>query len=128
MLYTLVSSKKQIVMFTIKNLEKEKKKSKKKEKEVAKKYGGYTQSRSGAGDRITAKDDIRVPGELRIEHKNAKKSHSLSFNALNRLYLHALHCDEMPLYMISFPKRDYVVLTEDDFLELYEAWKTSQTT
>lgn len=98
-------------------------KYKKQELQVAKKYGGRRQPNSGALDPLSLKDDIRVQGEMRIELKTCKKSHTVKAESLETLYLHALRSDEMPVYMISFPQRTYVLITEDDFQEMYNRGK-----
>ncbi len=92
-------------------------KSRKQERDGARRYGGVCQPQSGAGMR---KLDVRTPTEL-IEFKRTDAdSYRLKADDLTTASRHAL-LDGLRrmLFIIEFGRGDrYVVLSEDDYLEL----------
>lgn len=94
------------------------KQSQKHEKRLAKKVGGSTTAASGAF--WSRKGDVRSP-DLLIEHKwTGKKSFSLKAEVLEKIVTEAIIDSRMPVLGISLNSKNYVLLTEDDFLEMRE--------
>lgn len=94
------------------------KQSQKHEKRLAKKVGGSTTAASGAF--WSRKGDVRSP-DLLIEHKwTGKKSFSLKAEVLEKIVTEAIIDSRMPVLGISLNNKNYVLLTEDDFLEMRE--------
>jgi hypothetical protein len=94
------------------------KQSQKHEKRLAKKVGGSTTAASGAF--WSRKGDVRSD-DLLIEHKwTGKKSFSLKAEVLEKIVTEAIIDSRMPVLGISLNNNNYVLLTEDDFLEMRE--------
>ena len=87
------------------------------EVDAAKAYGGYTTSKSGAGD---VKGDVRVKGKYRIECKcTTKGSYALNYKYLENFIEQATSLGEDPILQVHFidemgiKKRGYVVMPEE---------------
>jgi hypothetical protein len=94
------------------------KQSQKHEKRIAKAVGGKTMAASGAF--WSGKGDVRSD-DLLIEHKwTGKKSFSLKADVLEKIVTEAMIDSRMPVLGISLNNNNYVLLTEDDFLEMRE--------
>lgn len=94
------------------------KQSQKHEKRIAKAVGGKTTAASGAF--WSRKGDVRSD-DLLIEHKwTGKKSFSLKADVLEKIVTEAIIDSRMPVLGISLNNKNYVLLTEDDFLEMRE--------
>jgi len=94
------------------------KQSQKHEKRIAKAVGGKTTAASGAF--WSRKGDVRS-ADLLIEHKwTGKKSFSLKADVLEKIVTEAIIDSRMPVLGISLNNNNYVLLTEDDFLEMRE--------
>jgi len=94
------------------------KQSQKHEKRIAKAVGGKTTAASGAF--WSRKGDVRSD-DLLIEHKwTGKKSFSLKADVLEKIVTEAIIDSRMPVLGISLNNNNYVLLTEDDFLEMRE--------
>lgn len=94
------------------------KQSQKHEKRLAKAVGGSTNAASGAF--WSRKGDVRSD-DLLIEHKwTGKKSFSLKAEVLEKIVMEAIIDSRMPVLGISLNNKNYVLLTEDDFLEMRE--------
>jgi hypothetical protein len=94
------------------------KQSQKHEKRIAKAVGGKTTAASGAF--WSRKGDVRSD-DLLIEHKwTGKKSFSLKAEVLEKIVTEAIIDSRMPVLGISLNNNNYVLLTEDDFLEMRE--------
>jgi hypothetical protein len=94
------------------------KQSQKHEKRIAKAVGGKTTAASGAF--WSRKGDIRSD-DLLIEHKwTGKKSFSVKSDVLEKIVTEAIIDSRMPVLGISLNNKNYVLLTEDDFLEMRE--------
>lgn len=93
------------------------KSSKKQEKRTAKTYKGSRNARSGAG--WLRKNDVRSH-EYLIENKltENKKTITLKELDLRELRDRALLEDRIPVLQFDLAGRRYVVIGEDDFLEL----------
>jgi hypothetical protein len=66
------------------------------------------------------KGDVRSD-DLLIEHKwTGKKSFSLKSDVLEKIVTEAIIDSRMPVLGISLNNNNYVLLTEDDFLEMRE--------
>lgn len=86
------------------------------EKRLAEKIGGQVTAASGAF--WSRKGDVRNSRML-IEHKwTGKKSFSLKADVLRKILLEATLAGRLPVLGIHLDGNDYVVLTEDDFLDL----------
>lgn len=98
--------------------------SRKQEARIAKAFGGEVTPRSGAGP--VKKGDIRTPTELIEAKTTAAGSYSLKLWDLNVAYHNALLTRKRMVFAIEFANDsqsglmdyDYVVLREDDYLEL----------
>jgi hypothetical protein len=92
--------------------------SQKHEKRLAKKVGGSKTAASGAF--WSRKGDVRSH-DLLIEHKwTGKKSFSIKAIEVEKIVTEAIIDSRMPVFGISLNDKNYVLLTEDDFLEMRE--------
>jgi hypothetical protein len=74
---------------------------------------------SGAGWKRKA--DVRTDDfliENKTKMKATAKSYSLKADELRKLQLQALQEDRIPLFQVDLGGRSYVILVEDDFLDL----------
>lgn len=95
------------------------KQSQKHERRLAKQFDGQRTAASGAF--WQRKGDVRTP-DLLIEHKwTGKKSFSLNADVLEKIVEEAILDYRTPVLGVSLNDKNYVLLTEDDFIELYEA-------
>lgn len=95
------------------------KQSQKHEERLAKLVDGQRTAASGAF--WQRKGDVRSE-DLLIEHKwTGKKSFSLSSDVLEKIVKEAILDYRTPVLGISLNGKNYVLLVEDDFLEMYEA-------
>jgi len=86
------------------------------EKRLAKVLGGSRTAASGAF--WSRKGDVRTT-DLLIEHKwTGKKSFSLSAQVLEKIMTEALLDGRIPVLGIHLNGHNYVVLDEEDFLDL----------
>ena len=94
------------------------KQSQKHEKRLANKVGGSKTAASGAF--WSRKGDVRSH-DLLIEHKwTGKKSFSIKALEVEKIVTEAIIDSRMPVFGISLNNKNYVLLTEDDFLEMRE--------
>ena len=94
------------------------KQSQKHEKRLAKAVGGQTTAASGAF--WSRKGDVRS-ADLLIEHKwTGKKSKTISSAELKKISDEAIMDGRLPVFGIHLDGRDYVILMETDFLELWD--------
>lgn len=94
------------------------KQSQKHEKRLAKKVDGSKTAASGAF--WSRKGDVRSH-DLLIEHKwTGKKSFSIKALEVEKIVTEAIIDSRMPVFGISLNNKNYVLLTEDDFLEMRE--------
>lgn len=95
------------------------KKSRKQEVKAAETYRGSRQPGSGAG--WVRKNDVRS-SELLVECKLTEnlKTYTLKFSDLRELEVRAIQEDRMPVLQFDLGGRQYVVLTQDDFLGLIQ--------
>ena len=92
------------------------KRSKKQEERTAKKYDGSRNVMSGAG--WVRKNDVRTINLL-IENKfTDKKSYPIQSQDMVKLARTAIMEDRIPVLQVDLGGRSYVVLLEDDFLEM----------
>ena len=92
------------------------KQSQKHEKRLAKAVGGQKTAASGAF--WSRKGDVRSI-DLLIEHKwTGKKSFSLKAEVLEKIVKEAILDGRLPVLGISLNDENYVILQEDDFLEI----------
>lgn len=97
------------------------KQSQKHEKRIAKKVGGSTNAASGAF--WSRKGDVRS-SDLLIEHKwTGKKQTTVKSDVLKKIVREAILDGRMPVLGIHLDGEDYVILLEDDFLELRDKIK-----
>jgi len=90
--------------------------SKKHEDRLAKAIGG--QRSAGSGAFWSRKGDVRSQ-DLLIEHKwTGKASVSIKAAVLEKIVKEAILDSRMPVLGFSLNNENYVLLTEDDFLEL----------
>lgn len=95
------------------------KQSRKHEDRIAKLVDGQRTAASGAF--WQRKGDIRNE-DLLIEHKwTGKKSFTLSSDVLEKIVKEAILDYRVPVLGISLNSKNYVLMTEDDFIEMYEA-------
>jgi uncharacterized protein YhfF len=93
------------------------KQSQKHEKRLAKAVGGQTTAASGAF--WSRKGDVRS-ADLLIEHKwTGKKSKTISSAELKKITDEAIMDGRLPVFGIHLDGKDYVILMETDFLELW---------
>jgi hypothetical protein len=94
------------------------KQSQKHEKRLAKAIGGTRNA--GSGSFWSRKGDVRSD-DLLIEHKyTGNKQYTLKAVDLEKNVTHAVLESRMPVFGISLNNKNYVILTEDDFLEMRE--------
>ena len=98
-----------------------KKQSLKHEKRLAKKIGGQTTAASGAF--WSRKGDVRSE-DLLIEHKyTGKKQTTIKSDVLKKIMREAILDGRMPVLGIHLDGENYVILLEDDFLEMRDKLK-----
>lgn len=94
--------------------------SRKQEDRLAKKFGGQRVAASGAF--WSRKGDVRSADMLWEAKWTSKQSFSIKRGILKKVSVEAVMAGRMPALHISFSGEDnYVVLTEFDFMELYES-------
>ena len=94
------------------------KRSKKQEERTAEKYNGSRNVMSGAG--WVRKNDVRTI-DLLVENKfTDKKSYSIVAQEMVKLARTAILEDRVPVLQIDLGGRSYVVILEDDFLEMIQ--------
>lgn len=93
------------------------KKSKKQEERTADRYKGSRNAGSGSG--WLRKNDVRSSSFL-IENKftNNVKSYTIKSVDLRELETRAILEDRIPLLQFDLNNKAYVILTEDDFLDI----------
>lgn len=93
------------------------KRSRKQEQRSAKSYKGSRNAGSGSG--WLRKNDVRTENIL-IENKftTNEKQITLKHKDLTELIERAILEDRLPVLQFDLAERRYVVLTEDDFLEI----------
>ena len=92
------------------------KESKKHEARLAKKLDGQRSAASGAF--WSRKGDVRST-DLLLEHKwTGKASFTVKAAVLEKIVKEAILDGRMPLLGISLNSENYILLTEDDFLEM----------
>lgn len=97
------------------------KESKKHEKRLAKKIGGTRNAASGA--LWSRKGDVRSD-DLLIEHKwTGKKQFTIKSDVLKKNVREAILDGRMPVLGIHLDGEDYVILLENDFLEMRDKTK-----
>lgn len=97
------------------------KQSQKHEKRIAKKIGGSVNAASGAF--WSRKGDVRS-ADLLIEHKfTGKKQTTLKSDVLRKITREAILDGRMPVLGVHLDGENYVVLLEDDFLEMRDRLK-----
>lgn len=95
------------------------------ERRLEKVIGGSRTAASGAF--WSRKGDVRND-DLLIEHKfTGNKSFSLKAEALVKIFNEAVMAGRMPVFGIALGGRNYVILEEDDFIEMYEKTKDLQS-
>jgi hypothetical protein len=95
------------------------KQSKKHENRLAKKLDGKRTAGSGAF--WSRKGDVRT-AELLLEHKwTGKKSFTLKADVLEKIVNEAIMDSRKPVLGISLNNENYVVILEDDFIEMLES-------
>jgi len=94
------------------------KQSQKHEKRLAKKVGGTRTAASGAF--WSRKGDVRSKGLL-IEHKwTSKKQVTIKSEVLKKITREAILDNRIPVLGLHLDGENYVVLLEDDYLEMRE--------
>lgn len=89
------------------------------ERRLEKVIGGQRTAASGAF--WSRKGDVRSD-DLLIEHKyTSKKSISLTHAVLDKIRTEAIMDGRMPVLALHLSGRDYVVISEDDFLALRDS-------
>lgn len=97
------------------------KQSQKHEKRLAKKFDGKTNAASGAF--WSHKGDVRT-ADLLIEHKfTGKKQTTLKSDVLRKITREAILDGRMPVLGVHLDGENYVILLEDDFLEMRDRLK-----
>ena len=97
------------------------KQSRKHEDRLAKKVGGSRTAASGAF--WSRKGDVRS-ADLLIEHKfTGKKQTTLKSDVLRKITREAILDGRMPVLGVHLDGEDYVVLLENDFLEMRDRLK-----
>jgi hypothetical protein len=90
--------------------------SKKQEERTAERYNGSRNVMSGAG--WVRKNDVRTI-DLLVENKfTDKKSYSIVSQEMVKLSRTAILEDRIPVLQVDLGGRSYVVLLENDFLEM----------
>jgi GH43 family beta-xylosidase len=101
------------------------KESKKHEVRLAKKIGG--QRNAGSGAFWSRKGDVRSSDVL-IEHKyTGKASFTVKAAVLEKIVKEAILESRMPVLGISLNENNYILLTEDDFLEMRQTLQEHKT-
>ena len=91
------------------------KQSRKHEERLAKELDGSRTAASGAF--WSRKGDVRSE-EFLLEHKwTGKKSFSLKAEVLEKIVKEAVLDGRLPVFGFSLNDKNYVIMTEDDFLE-----------
>ena len=94
------------------------KQSRKHEDRLAKRLGGSRTAASGAF--WNRKGDVRADGLL-IEHKwTGAKSFSIKSEVLEKIVKEAIMDGRTPVLGFSLNSKNYVVLEENDFIEIWE--------
>ena len=94
------------------------KRSKKQEERTAEKYNGSRNIMSGAG--WVRKNDVRTI-DLLVENKfTDKKSYSIVSQEMVKLARTAILEDRIPVLQVDLGGRSYVVLLENDFMEMIQ--------
>ena len=97
------------------------KQSQKHEKRIAKRIGGSRTAASGAY--WQRKGDVRSD-DLLIEHKyTGKKQTTIKSDVLKKIMREAILDGRMPVLGIHLDGENYVILLEDDFLEMRDKLK-----
>ena len=97
------------------------KQSQKHEKRLAKKIGGKRNAASGA--LWSRKGDVRSD-DLLIEHKwTGKKQFTVKSDVIKKNVREAILEGRMPVFGIHLDGEDYVILLEDDFIEMRDKTK-----
>ena len=97
------------------------KESQKHEKRLAKKIGGKRNAASGA---LWARQGDVRSSDLLIEHKwTGKKQFTIKSDVLEKNVREAILEGRMPVLGIHLNGEDYVILLEDDFLEMRDKTK-----
>lgn len=97
------------------------KESQKHEKRLAKKIGGSRNAASGA--LWSRKGDVRS-ADLLIEHKwTGKKQTTVKSDVLKKIVREAILDGRMPVLGIHLDGENYVILLEDDFMEMRDKIK-----
>jgi hypothetical protein len=92
--------------------------SKKQEERTAEKYYGSRNVMSGAG--WVRKNDVRTI-DLLVENKfTDKKSYSIQSQEMVKLARTAILEDRIPVLQVDLGGRSYVVLLENDFMEMIQ--------
>ena len=92
------------------------KRSKKQEERTADKYNGSRNVMSGAG--WVRKNDVRTE-DLLVENKFIdKQSYSIKSHEMVKLERTAILEDRIPVLKVDLGGRSYVVLLENDFMEM----------
>lgn len=100
------------------------KQSQKHEKRLAKKIGGKRNAASGA--LWSRKGDVRSD-DLLIEHKwTGKKQFTVKSDVIKKNVREAILEGRMPVIGIHLDGEDYVILLEDDFMEMREKIKDAE--
>jgi hypothetical protein len=100
------------------------KQSQKHEKRLAKAVGGTRNAASGA--LWARKGDVRSD-DLLIEHKyTGKKTYTIKAIDLEKNVTNAILESRMPVFGISLNDKNYVILLEDDLLEMREKLKDNE--
>lgn len=91
--------------------------SKKQEERTANRYRGSRNAGSGSG--WLRKNDVRAENLL-IENKLTEnaKSYTVKFKELDELRQRAILDDRLPVLQFDLGGRNFVILTEDDFLTM----------
>lgn len=99
------------------------KQSLKHENRLAKLGEGSRNAMSGAGFR---KGDVRWDGVL-IEHKwTGKKQMTVKSDVLEKVFIEAVSEGRTPVLGLHLNGKNYVVLDENDYLELLEAFRAAR--
>jgi translation elongation factor EF-Ts len=94
--------------------------SQKQEKALARKLGGSVNA--GSGNQWIRKSDVRTEDVLVEAKITSAKSFSLKDDELIKNRNYAIVDGRMPIFLVEFKTtgNSYVILTEDDFLDLRE--------
>lgn len=102
--------------------------SQRQERSLAKQLGGSVNAGSGNG--WVRKGDVRSDKELWECKITSSKSYSLKYEELRKVYEQALMDGRIPIFLVEFMKQgeSFVVLTQDDYMEMREAYFGDETT